>query len=426
MRDLAAGDVDSGPEPPSGPRRVIAHCDLDAFYASVELLKAPELRGQAARRVRNRTARGGHHRQLRGPPVRCRLGDAGLAGPCAMPARRLPDAGFHRLSGQVARGVGHRARAGAGLSAGRHRRGLPRCHAVRAAARRFCASSSPPCTARPGWSCRSGVGPSKLVAKTVSSNFKPRAFAALSREQACERFGGQFDPRPAGGGPQDLRAPGRHGDRDGGRTSAGALRAPGRALRRQRRPLPARAGLVHRRLARGRRPARPNHAPTRRRFPTDVSDRAELEAVLARLTEELCDGLRTRDVRGRNIAIKVRLDDWTTVTRARTIAERTNDPERRAGRRARPVPGLRALASGASARGARWRPSATRRRRAGRRRRRPAQAAGLGSRPFSTAPRPACAGPRGRADARRRARPGRRRRRGGCPRARRRRPAGRR
>src|SRR4051812_24275539 len=36
----------SPPEPPPGPRRVVAHCDLDAFYASVELLKRPELRGK--------------------------------------------------------------------------------------------------------------------------------------------------------------------------------------------------------------------------------------------------------------------------------------------------------------------------------------------------------------------------------------------
>jgi len=62
-------------------------------------------------------------------------------------------------------------------------------------------------------------------------------------------------------------------------------------------------------------------------FDEDVADHAELEATLARLTEGLCEGLQRKDVRGRNIAIKVRLDDWTTVTRARTIDERTNDPQ---------------------------------------------------------------------------------------------------
>ena len=41
--------------------------------------------------------------------------------------------------------------------------------------------------------------------------------------------------------------------------------------------------------------------------------------MLARLAGELCEGLRRKEVRGRTIAIKVRLDDWTTVTRARTL-----------------------------------------------------------------------------------------------------------
>jgi hypothetical protein len=45
------------------------------------------------------------------------------------------------------------------------------------------------------------------------------------------------------------------------------------------------------------------------------------------LTEDLCQELQRRDVQGRNIAIKVRLDDWTTVTRARTVGARTNDAE---------------------------------------------------------------------------------------------------
>jgi DNA polymerase-4 len=54
---------------------------------------------------------------------------------------------------------------------------------------------------------------------------------------------------------------------------------------------------------------------------------AELEDVLRALSAELCEGLRGRGRRGRNIAIKVRLNDWTTVTRARTIEAATNDPE---------------------------------------------------------------------------------------------------
>ncbi len=62
-------------------------------------------------------------------------------------------------------------------------------------------------------------------------------------------------------------------------------------------------------------------------FDRDIDDARALEAILARLTGELCEGLRTHGRRGRTIAIKVRLDDWTTVTRARTIAHVTDDEQ---------------------------------------------------------------------------------------------------
>ncbi|HEV2062509.1 MAG TPA: hypothetical protein VGR12_06615, partial [Solirubrobacteraceae bacterium] len=61
-------------------------------------------------------------------------------------------------------------------------------------------------------------------------------------------------------------------------------------------------------------------------FDRDIDDHLELEGRLTALARELCGRLARQERRGRNVAIKVRLDDWTTVTRARTIAAPTNDP----------------------------------------------------------------------------------------------------
>ena len=64
---------------------------------------------------------------------------------------------------------------------------------------------------------------------------------------------------------------------------------------------------------------------TERTFDTDVADHGRLEEYLREMSRELCEGLGRRGRRGRTIAIKVRLDDWTTVTRARTVEAPTNE-----------------------------------------------------------------------------------------------------
>ncbi len=61
-------------------------------------------------------------------------------------------------------------------------------------------------------------------------------------------------------------------------------------------------------------------------FDVDVGERAKIEASLRELGEELCRRLRKRELEGRTIGIKVRLDDWTNVTRSQTLEEPTNDP----------------------------------------------------------------------------------------------------
>jgi DNA polymerase-4 len=62
-----------------------------------------------------------------------------------------------------------------------------------------------------------------------------------------------------------------------------------------------------------------------RTFDADIADHDELERVLREMARELSEGLQGRGRRGRTIAIKVRLDDWTTVTRAKTLPEPTYD-----------------------------------------------------------------------------------------------------
>ena len=95
-------------------------------------------------------------------------------------------------------------------------------------------------------------------------------------------------------------------------------------------------------------------------FDVDIASLDELEAVLAELVAKLCDGLATQERRGRTIGIKVRLDDFSTHTRARTLAEPVGSA--RSGRpgRAGAAAAVRAAPAGPAARRARRRPGGRR------------------------------------------------------------------
>jgi DNA polymerase-4 len=175
-----------------------------------------------------------------------------------------------------------------------------------------------------GLGCSVGIGPNRLVAKVASDAEKPEGFVVLSRELACKRFAGAAPRLLPGIGAKTAERL----EALGIETIAQLAATPPETLAER---FGGRLGPYLRSRARfedetpvtSERIAVSESRETT--FPTDIADRAEQTAVLRRLSGKLCEGLAKHDRRGRTIAIKVRLDDFTTVTRARTIAAPTND-----------------------------------------------------------------------------------------------------
>ncbi len=62
-------------------------------------------------------------------------------------------------------------------------------------------------------------------------------------------------------------------------------------------------------------------------FPVDISNAPALESELERLVASLCAALLEQGRHGRTVGIKIRLDDFSTHTRARTLPEPVAHPE---------------------------------------------------------------------------------------------------
>jgi DNA polymerase-4 len=307
------------------PRRVIAHLDIDAFYASVELRRRPELRGLPLI-----VAGSGPRAVVTTASYEARRYGVDSAMPASRARALCPDAvviapdfeAYRRTSGEVWGLV--RGQVVVMQSAGIDEAYLDLSDEPFPIAllRRVVEQVRE----QTQMTVSVGVGPSRLVAKTASSSFKPAAFVAMSREQAVAHFAGHPSRLLQGIGPKTAERLARLGIH-----TVGALQQAPRELLAERfgermaRELHARAHFHDESPVEEVRVAKSRSSEVT--FPTDVADRGTLERALAGMANELGEGLRARARAARTIAIKVRLDDWTTVTRARTIERFTDSSE---------------------------------------------------------------------------------------------------
>jgi DNA polymerase-4 len=171
-----------------------------------------------------------------------------------------------------------------------------------------------------------GIGPNKLVAKVASDAEKPRGFVVLSREQACTRFAASRCGLIPGIGEKTearLGSLGIHTIAELAASEPTVLRTVFAA--RTAEHLRALARFEHAGpVTEERKVVSESREQT---FDFDIDDHAELERVLGRLVAQLCETLARQDRRGRTIGIKVRLDDFSTHPRARTLPQAVNSPD---------------------------------------------------------------------------------------------------
>ena len=352
-------------------RNVIAHLDMDAFYASVELLRYPELRGKpvvigGGRRhqpveyvdpvthdaVRTfATLRGYKGRgvittatyEARAFGVHSAMGMMKAAA-LAPDAVLLPvdfDAYRHhsRLFKAAVRAIAPRiedrgideiyvdltmlvADADAQHSAGDAGTSVP-AHGVCALAQ----SIKDAVRSATGLSCSIGVAANKLLAKIASDLDKPDGLTILDENDLERRIWPLPARRINGIGPKSAARLESHGIRTIGELAAADPsflvatfgRAHGEWMHAAAHGRDDRPVVTH---------SEPKSISRETTFDRDLlaaHDRQQLSAIFTDLCEGVADDLRRKGYAGRTIGVKLRYDNFAIVTRAQTLAEATND-----------------------------------------------------------------------------------------------------
>jgi len=306
-----------------GARR-IAHLDMDAFYASVELLSRPDLRGRPV-------AIGGRGDPTRRGVVTTATYEARAFGihsgmALSVAARKCPECVFLPVDFERYRAVSRAFKTAIAVVTDEiEDRGIDEVYLdltpLAAGSHELAQRLQDHVREATGLSCSIGVAPNKLIAKIASDLDKPRGITLIGTEDIRRRIW----PLPArkipGVGP---KADARLGEL--GIATIGQLASCDPAwLCEQFSP---RYGQWLHRAAHGQddRPLELNPEPRSRSrettFQNDlhpVRDWQALAQTIAALSKQVGEDLKKRGYRGRTVGIKLRFSDFRTVTRDRTV-----------------------------------------------------------------------------------------------------------
>jgi len=301
---------------------LIAHLDLDAFFVSVELLLRPELKGKPVI-----VAGRGPRAVVTTASYEAREYGVGSAMSAAQAIRRCPQAivvppnlaAYRESSLAVMAVIGARIERVEQLGLDEAYLDLSGLSSPEAIMRLLVAEIA----AETGINASVGIGPNRLVAKVASDAEKPNGFVILTAEEARQRFADAPVRLVPGIGPRTSQRLDKLGiatlvqlrEADAATLAASFGARQGPALRALAN-FEGSAELTTERIA-----VSESRETT---FDIDLAPGPELEDHLRLLAGKLSASLQRSNRKGKTIRIKVRLDDWTTVTRSRTIKSHTN------------------------------------------------------------------------------------------------------
>jgi DNA polymerase IV len=310
---------------------VLAHLDLDAFYAAVEELEDPSLRdvplvvgGDPESRGVVSTAnyvarRFGIHSAMSSAEARRRCPHAVFLRPRHAVYREYSDAvwaAVREVVPRVERTGLDEGYLDLGAVSGEFARARPLAEAVQTSVR-----------AATSLSCSLGVGTAKVVCKVASERRKPGGITVVPPGSE-ERFLAPYPVRALPGvGPRAEERLGAAGVETIGalaRLDDGALRAL----------LPGSVGRMLRDRARGIDPrdleleVEAVSVSVEETFARDVSERDVLHAELRRMADEVGQRLRRSGLAGRTVTAKLRYSDFSIRSRSATLSAETDEAER--------------------------------------------------------------------------------------------------